>query len=243
MKMKQKLVASAIALSAMAGFAVPAAHAEVAATVSAANMYYWRGFDLKGGAALIADVNVSGSGFVAGLWTSSGDATLGTEYDIYAGYSGSVGDFSYGVSLVSYNYANPTGTVEEEVPVVDGEEGETETVERSMNPVYPGDYVEVVPFIGYGPFKLTYYDAIVAEHEDSLSDEDYSYATAELNFEKFAFKYGQHMSDGETGASHIDATYKYNDKLSFTVGQIVDDVDGTAPNETNFVVTLSLPIM
>jgi hypothetical protein len=218
MKMKQKLLASAIALSSIAGFAVPAAHADVAATVGASNMYYWRGYDLGGGAALTADVNVSGSGVVAGLWTSSGDGTLGTEYDIYAGYSGAAGDFSYGISVVSYNYANPKGEWE---------------------PVNPGDYVEVVPFLGYGPFKLTYYDAINADHD--FFSEDYSYATAELNFEKFGIKYGQHINDGDSGVSHLDVTYKYNSKLSFTLGKIVDD-DDSAPDEANFIVSLSLPI-
>jgi hypothetical protein len=224
MKMKQKLIAGAVALSAMAGFAVPAAHADVAASVGASNMYYWRGFDLGGGAALSADINVSSNGFVAGLWTSSGDGTLGTEYDLYAGYSGAAGDFTYGVSIVSYNYANPKGEWE---------------------PVSPGDYVEVVPTVGYGPFKLTYYDAINADHD--FFSEDYSYVTAELNFEKFGVKYGQHMlkdgGDGSMdGVSHLDLTYKYNSKLSFTLGQIVDDNEGGAPDETNFIVNLSLPI-
>ncbi|MGM8226506.1 TorF family putative porin [Cellvibrio sp. ARAG 10.3] len=224
-KMKQKFLASAIALSALASTAViPAANAaEVSASVGASNMYYWRGFDLLGGAALIGDVNVSSNGFFAGLWASSGDEVLGSEYDIYAGYSGEAGDFSYGVSFVSYNYANPSAGIE---------------------PVSPGDYVEVVPFLGYGPFKVTYYDAINADH-DSFS-EDYSYVTAELNFDKFGIKYGQHMlKDGGSGSmdgvAHIDLTYKFNDKLSFTLGQIVDDND-FANDETNFVVTLSLPI-
>ena len=222
-KMKQTLIASAVALSAVAGFAVPAAHADVAATVSASNMYYWRGYDLLGGAALTADVNVSANGFVAGIWTSSGDSAEsddlgGTEYDLYAGYSGSAGDFTYGISVVSYNY--PT---------------------LGDASFAPGDYVELIPTVGYGPFKVTYYDAIVADHAP-LADEDYSYATAELNFEKFGIKYGQHFSDGEAGVSHLDVTYKYNSKLSFTVGQVIDDADGAAPEDTNFVVTLSLPI-
>jgi len=222
MKMKQKLVASAIALSAVAGFAVPAAHAEVAASVGVANMYYWRGFDLGGGAALIADVNVSESGFIAGIWTSSGDANLGTEYDLYAGYSGSAGDFTYGVSVVSYNYP----TLGEDVAIG------------------PGDYVEVIPTLGYGPFKVTYYDAVNADHAP-LGDEDYSYVTAELNFEKFSVKYGQHMDDADVvdGISHLDVSYKYNDKLTFTVGKIVDDKDGAVDDEINFIAALSLPIM
>jgi hypothetical protein len=230
MKMKQKLLASAIALSALASTAVipSASAAEVAASVGASNMYYWRGFDLGGGAALIGDINVSSNGFVAGLWTSSGDGSFGTEYDIYAGYSGSAGDFSYGVSVVSYVY--PTM----------GEE----TVPGENSAVKPGEYVEVIPFLGFGPFKVTYYDAVVAEHAP-LADEDYSYVTAELSFEKFGFKYGQHMDDVDAvdGISHLDATYKYNEKLSFTVGKIIDDKDDSVDDEINFVVTLSLPIM
>ena len=231
MKMKQKLVASAIALSSIAGFAVPAAHAEIAATVGASNMYYWRGYDLGGGAALTADVNVSGNGFVAGLWTSSGDEVLGTEYDIYVGYSATAGDFSYGVSLVSYNYANTKGMYDDD--------GLLATPDVKWKSVNPGDYVEVIPFVGYGPFKLTYYDAINADHD--YFSEDYSYATAELNFEKFGIKYGQHFNDGDSGVSHLDVTYKYNSKLSFTLGKVIED-KGTAPDEANFIVSLSLPI-
>ncbi len=227
MKMKQKLIAGAIALSACAGLSAPAAYAEVAASVGASNMYYWRGMDLLGGAALTADINVNGSGFFAGIWTSSGDAANGTEYDLYAGYAGSVGDFTYGVSVISYVY-----------PTV----GEDE--ESGLGPVKPGEYVEIVPSIGYGPFKVTYYDAVVADHPP-LADEDYSYMTAELNFAKFALKYGQHMSDEGAidGFAHIDLTYKFNEKLSFTLGQTVDDADGFATDETNFVVNLSLPIL
>src|SRR5690606_33155769 len=97
-KMQKKLLASAVALSALASVALtPVAHAqaEVSATVSASNMYYWRGFDLGGGAAIVGDINVSASGFYAGAWTSSGDEANGTEYDLYVGYGGEVGDFSY----------------------------------------------------------------------------------------------------------------------------------------------------
>lgn len=237
MKMKQKLIASAIAVSAIAGFAIPSAQAaEVAASVSAANMYYWRGFDLGGGAALIADVNVSESGFIAGVWTSSGDSATdglgGTEYDLYVGYSGSVGDFTYGVSVVSYIYPTLGEKVDDETP----------------SAVKPGEYVEVIPTVGYGPLKVTYYDAVAAEHAP-LADDSYSYVTAELIFEKFAIKYGQHAQDyAETGTldgvSHLDVTYKFNDKLSFTVGSVLEanDLD-EQDKELNFVATLSLPIL
>lgn len=232
MKMKKLVAASAI-LSALAGFAVPAAHADVAATVGVSNMYYWRGYDLGGGAALSADVNVSANGFIAGVWTSSGDGSLGTEWDLYGGYSGKAGDFTYGLGVTSYNYAAPVGAINKTVANPSGD---------GIEPFKVGDYVELIPTIGYGPFKLTYYDAIAADH-DPLSSKDYSYATAELIFDSFSFKYGQHMLKSKTTSSHIDATYKYNDKLSFTAGTIVDDGDGTINKEVNVVVSLTLPIL
>ncbi len=215
MKMKQKLVAGAIALSAMAGFSVPAAHAEVSASVGVANMYYWRGMDLGGGAALSADINYSASGFTVGMWTSSGDEGLGTEYDLYVGYGGEVGDFNYGLSVVSYNYPN------------------------AATAIAPGDYVEAVATLGYGPFAVTYYDAIAADVAP-LNDKDYNYITASLTFDKFSILYGVHEND----SSHVDLTYTYNDNLSFTLGVVVDDGDFATyvTDEPTFVVNLSLPI-
>lgn len=232
MKMKQTLATGAVLLSAFSGLTASNVYADTAATVGLSNMYYWRGFDLGGGAAVIADVSVSVDGFTGGLWTSSGDGTLGTEYDIYAGYSGKAGDFTYGLSVVSYNYANPKTTTGAAID--------------------PSDYTEVIPSVGYGPFKLTYYKSVSAKTAP-LDNNGYSYATAELNFTKFAFKLGTHMSDdgaGLDGVTFLDSTYKYNEKLSFTIGKVLDqgNYDSVkkiyaAPKEAHFVVNLTLPII
>lgn len=231
-KMKQTLLASAVALSAMASVAVvPAAHAELSASVGAANMYYWRGLDLGGGAAISGDVNYSVSGFTAGLWASSGDGAWGNEYDLYAGYSAEFGDFNFGVTVISYNYSD-----------ID---------------VAPGDLMEAIVSLGYGPFTATYYDNIAnttfmteeavvndlgltsfIDVENGVGYDDYNYFTLALDFEKFGVKYGQHEDD----LSHIDLTYKYNDKLSFTVGKVIDDADGAYEDDALFIVSLSLPI-
>ena len=166
-KIQKKLLASTVAAAAFASMAmVPAVQAEVSASVGVANMYYWRGLDLGGGAALSADVNYSVSGFFVGAWTSSGDEAMGTEYDLYAGYGGEVGDFNYSLSVVSYNYADPK----------DGE------------PLSPGDLTEVVLGLGYGPFAATYYDNVAGSS-------GYNYFTLALDFEKFAVLYGQHEDD------------------------------------------------
>ncbi|WP_062061327.1 TorF family putative porin [Cellvibrio sp. OA-2007] len=211
MKMKQKLIAGAIALSAMAGFAVPAAHAEVSAAVGAANMYYWRGLDLGNGDPQIwGDLKVSGSGFYGGVWAGSGDSVGGQEYDLYVGYGNSVGDFTFDLSVWSYSYPKPS------------EGGE---------PVSPGDLVEAVAMIGYGPIAFTYY-------ENLEGADDYNYMTLAGTFGDFTIKYGVHEDD----LAHVDLTYAYNDKLSFTVGKVVDDVDGSYNDEAKFVVGFALPI-
>lgn len=216
MKMKQKLIAGAIALSAMAGFAVPAAHAEVSAAVGAANMYYWRGLDLGAGDPLVwGDLKVSGAGAYAGIWGGSGDAVNGQEYDLYAGYGNAFGDFKFDLSVWSYAYPS--------------------------SEINPGDLVEVVGMVGYGPIAFTYYEGL----EDL---EDYNYMTLAATFGSFTLKYGVHESD----LSHVDLTYAYNEKLSFTLGQVIDDAEEGNPgdddyvaganDELKFVVGLSLPI-
>lgn len=233
MKMKQKLVAGAAVLSALAGFIAPAAHADVAATVGASNMYYWRGFDLGGGSAISADVKYSESGFYAGAWTSSGDGTNGTEYDLYSGYGLTAGDFKADLSVVSYNYPS------------------------AAEPLAPGDYTEAVLALGYGPVTATYYKSISAK-QGALSDNSYAYATLAVVLDKFSLKYGIHMSDftddvvdeddeiiskSMDGVAHLDLSYAYNDKLSFTIGKVIENNKAESqPDEANFVVNLSLPI-
>ncbi|WP_341937679.1 TorF family putative porin [Marinimicrobium sp. C2-29] len=213
MNMKQNILASAIAVSAMAA-AVVAPHAnaepEVSASVGAANMYYWRGFDLgNGDPAVWGDINVSANGLYAGMWASSGDAALGTEYDLYAGYGNSVGDFSFDVSLWSYSYPSE--------PVAD--------------PTGPGDLVEVVVGLGYGPVSVTHY-------ADVEGNEDYDYTTVGVAAGDFSFTYGVHSTD----YAHFDIGYAYNDNLSFTLGLVADDVDGTENDQAKFVVGFSIPI-
>lgn len=212
-KMQKKLLACAVAMSAFTSLAVvPVANAEVSASVGVSNMYYWRGLDLGGGAAVSADINYSTNGFFAGLWTSSGDEGWGTEYDIYAGYGADVGDFNFSLSVISYNYADME--------------------------VGPGDFMEAVVSLGYGPFTATYHDNIANKEEIGVGYDDYNYFTLAFDFEKFGIKYGQHEDD----LSHLDLTYKYNENLSFTVGKVLDDVDGNYNDEAKLIVNLSLPI-
>lgn len=222
MKMKQKLVAGAVALSAFAGFVVPAAHAEVAASVGVANMYYWRGLDLGAGdPALIGDVNVKGSGFYAGLWASSGDAASGTEWDIYGGYGFSAGAFSVDLNYTTYMY-----------PSLE---------------LGPNDLADVALTVGFKASDTVSFSAMHRNGISDLGDIDYTYSTISGTFGPVTALYGVHSDSVETGTTydglaHVDLTYAYNSKLSFTLGKVVDDVDDAFNDEVKFVVKLMLPI-
>ncbi|MDQ2077586.1 TorF family putative porin [Marinimicrobium sp. ABcell2] len=209
MKMKQKLLASAIAVTALAGTAMAplaSAEVEVSASVGAANMYYWRGFDLGNGTpAVWGDLTVSAGGFYGGMWTSSGDSSS-VEYDLYVGYGGEAGAFTYDVSLWSYSYPS------------------------AADPVGPGELMEAVVGLGFGPLSLTYFHGL----EDL---DDYWYTTVGLDVGDFNFTYGHHEDD----VSHLDVTYGYNENLSFTLGLILDD-GGYANDEPKFIVSFTIPI-
>ncbi|UTF59788.1 TorF family putative porin [Gilvimarinus sp. DA14] len=214
--MNKKVLASAVAASAIALSAVaPSASAEVSASVGAANMYYWRGMDLgNGDPAISGDITVSTGGLYAGVWGSSGDASLGTEYDLYVGYGGEAGSFTYDFSLWNYNYPSAPANA-------DGSDGSPDL----------GDLTEAVVSLGFGPVAVTYYHGL----EDL---DEYWYTTLGASFDKFSVTYGLHEDD----YSHLDLGYSFNDNLSFTIGVPVDDVDGTYDDDAKFIVSLSLPI-
>jgi len=235
-KMTQKLlatsvVASALAMSAYAPLA--AAEAELDASVAVANMYYWRGLDLGAGdPALIGDVNVSASGFYAGLWASSGDAALGTEWDFYAGYGFEVGGFSVDLNYTTYMYPS--------TPYVYDEESE----EVSGGPLGFNDVADVAVTLGYAPSEAVSFSLMHRVGTSDLGDDDYTYSTLSASFGSFSVLYGVHADDSGTydGLSHLDLTYSYNENLSFTLGKLVDDVDGAYNDELKFVVKLTLPL-
>jgi uncharacterized protein (TIGR02001 family) len=89
--------------------AVQTAQAEISASVDIASMYLWRGQDLgqdKGTAVVSGALDYSHeSGLYAGVWTSSGDSSLGNETDFYAGFAGAVGDFGYDLGYATYIYS------------------------------------------------------------------------------------------------------------------------------------------
>ena len=242
MKLSKTLIASSVAAVMAAGVMAPAqAEVEVGASVGISNAYMWRGFELGSGTPVVSgDLSVSASGFFAGIWTSSGDTSAGTEYDLYAGYGGEVSDFSYGIQYVTYVY--PTGGYKE----TDGT---------------PGKFAEVILSLGYGPVSFDYHKNISDVSDKTVGEEvipgysfskDYQYYKLSFEFGAFGAAIGMHDEADAAEASvtgnamHIDFSYAYNDNLTFTLSAIgsSDEGKGSGFEEAKpfFNVAYTLPL-
>lgn len=236
MKLTKSILATAVAALASASFLAPVANAEVSASVGVSNMYYWRGLDLGTGDPQVSgDLKFSESGFYAGIWGGSGDSVGGTEYDLYIGYGNTIGDiFKYDFSLWTYTYPSASEVDTSTIYTV-GEGGvvEAEEVTTPKDVVFnsPGELSEAVVTLGVGPVSLTYMDNIAG-------GSGYWYSTLSATFDKFTILYGLHEFD----LAHVDLSYAYSDRLSFKIGQVVDDVDGGYDDDVKFIASYSLPL-
>jgi len=224
MKISKKLLtASVAAIVASMGLSAAAGAAEVVATAAVANMYLWRGQDLGyGDPAVSGDLKVTESGFTLGAWGSSGDATNGTEYDVWAGYGGATGDFRYDLSFWTYVY--PSTTKDDVDPDKDN----------------IGKLSEGVLTLGYGPVTFMYYDNIAGAP-------NYYYYTLGATFGAFSALVGystdKDPNDDTVDYTHLDISYAYNENLSFTLSQVVDESPDTAvDDDLKFVVKYAIPL-
>ena len=182
MKFNRKTLASLIAASIMAASAVvPFAHAEVSGSVGVASTYLWRGLDLGSGTpAVSGDLKYSAAGFYTGVWGSSGDTTFGTEYDLYVGYGGSLGEFSYDLSV--WNYVYPTGPAEIDI----------------------FDLADTVVSLGYGPVSFAAY---IPVGDGSGGENNYMYYTLGGSIGSFSLLVGMHQDAANVVEDGVITTY------------------------------------
>lgn len=223
--------AIALATAMTAGLAATATtQAEVSASADIASMYLWHGQNLSNGAAVVSgSLDYSHeSGLYAGIWGTSGDSTVGTEYDVYVGFAGAAGDFGYDVAYASYLYP---GNTNDDV----------------------NDNAEVSLGFSYAGASLSF-----LKNTDTDVNGDYLFTTLGYDMGKFGFVLGNASGVTEKDAgkyfpseyTHVDVTYAYNDNISFTASQIIDQSfkganDPTLSEideSTLFVVSYSLPI-
>jgi len=88
---------------------------DVSATVTVVSDYRFRGVSASGrDPALQGSVDATWHGFYAGIWASSIARTADTnvETDIYAGYTGEAGPFSYEIGAIAYLYPAGDGSAD-----------------------------------------------------------------------------------------------------------------------------------
>jgi len=221
--------AIALATAMTAGLvATTTTQAEVSASASVASSYLWRGQNLSNGAAVVAGSLDYGheSGAYAGAWVSSGDAALGTEYDLYVGFAGEAGDLSYDVGYIGYIYPS-----QNEEAVADTTNNVTSTADEL------GDVSDLYLNLSFAGVDFT----------TNFSDNggDYVYNTLGYGIDSVSGLIGVNTDledDGKGAYTHIDLSYAYNDNVSFTVSKMVAQSSGTSAASPEFVVSYSLPI-
>ena len=212
--------------------------ADVSGSVGVANMYLWRGFDLgNGSGAISGDLKVSAAGAYAGVWGSSGDSSWGTEYDLYVGYGAEFGGVTVDLSVWNYMYPSYPETETTCTSTVEGADVVESCVDSNVDVIQDdfGGLSDVVLSIGFAGFTVAAYDNIAG-------GSGYEYYTLSYSFDAFSVLVGKH--DNVTGADedemvHVNLSYAYNDNLSFTFSQ---QVDQETDDDLKFVASYSLPI-
>ena len=214
-QLKTLLLSMAVAGAATMAIAPAAAQAGVSANAGFVTDYIWRGMNqsaegtgqpaLQGGLDYEHD-----SGLFVGTWASTMDQ--GYEYDLYAGWGGSVKGFDLGATYTAYMYTEDSSTNE-------------------LN------FQEVNLSAGYGPVSIGY-DINVTE---DAKDTHYSVSLdASAVAEGISLTYGA-TDDGVSGTpsmGYFDIGYA-TDVEGFDLGVDVIFSDANTDDTTFFVVGLS----
>ena len=148
------------------GAAQPAlAEQEFTANIGMMSDYIFRGVKQNTEASAFGGLDYGNSGFYVGTWAAEvGD---GLEYDLYGGYAGTIGDFSYGIGYTGYFYTDD----------------------------FDDTYQELNLSVGYSFITIDYaYGSYDNFDESSL---DYDFLSATLEYEGFYVKYGTWGKDFE----------------------------------------------
>jgi hypothetical protein len=210
---KHLLAAAVLTATAMTATAVQADDVDVSASVGASNFYLWRGQDLGNGSAQIwGDLSATYGGAYGGVWASSGDDTLGNEYDIYAGYGGELGGFNYDLSVWNYNYPD------------------TDTAAA----IGFADLTDGIISVGYGPVTYTFIKDITSGST--------AYQSYDLALGDYTFTYGDHKAAGTDDHISAAYAYNDNLSFTIVLPIDAEDggdgnTDGTL---INFALSLAI---
>lgn len=200
--------------------------AEISGSLGISSQYLWRGQQLTFGPTVNGSLDYAHeTGLYAGVWTSSESGD--TEYDVYGGFGGEAGDFSYDISYIDYNYT-AGGTNNGGMPV-----------EASA-----GDFEEIHVGAGFAGFGVDAYIGLGDYgHPGSGegTDNNDNYYSLSYSYDKFGVLVGMFDFDGDPedptadpdvsnapDYQHLDVSYALTDQFTFTASKIIgqEDVNG-----------------
>lgn len=212
-----KSLTKAIAVASLATVAT-AAQAGTSLTVGAVSDYYFRGVNL-GDAGGYLSLDYENNGFYVGTWwiddgNGVGGGNDGLETDVYFGYGGEAGDFSYGIGYSRFEYTY-TSDFEHEI---------------NLSGAIAGFGLDIA--IG------------VDDNEDSDAGEDQDYTVIELSYGNgpYGVKLGSYdVDNADAPGTNPEAEYKWIEAsytaeigtfdVTATVGQAFD-VEATSGGTT-----------
>jgi len=214
-KLSQVIALAGVMSAGLVG--VQAVQAEVSASAAVANNYIFRGVLMGSGTPAVSGAldYAHDSGAYAGVWGTSGDTAAGDEYNVYFGFGGESGEFSYDLNVLTYIYP---------------------TLKSDF-----GQLTEVTASVGFSGLGLAV-TLPVSDAADVFGN-DYVYTKLSYGYEAFGIVVGNNTADDEPGFAvdytHVDLSYQYNDNIAFGVSKIVD---GDISQRALFQVSYSLPI-
>ena len=188
--------------------ASPAAVAgDFSANIGMMSDYIFRGIKQNTSAAAYAGLDYEHSGFYIGTWAA--EVGEGLEYDLYLGYGGEVGDFSYSIGYTGYFYTDD----------------------------FDDTYNELNLILGYGPFSVEYSQGRYDNFDGPRLD--YGFVAGTLEYEGFYVTYGTFTKDFDGDYVEVGyGTEAAGLDLGIAAVHSSSDLSGTGSSETALVFTI-----
>ena len=208
---KRVLTRTSVAL--LCTLAASAQAVEVTANIGYMSEYIFRGISQSDSSAM-GGVDLSADGFYLGTWGA--DVQQGLEVDLYGGYNGTVGDFTYGVGGTGYFYTDD----------------------------FDDDYKEVNLSLGYKIFSIA--AAIGEYDNFDSPSLDYTYIAPRVDYEGFYGLVGLFSQDFDTtyyeagyGSEFEPIGVDYKISLIYTDDTSITDSDDSDSGETSLMLSVS----
>ena len=180
---------------------------EFSANIGMMSDYIFRGIKQNTSAAAFGGLDYEHSGFYAGTWAA--EVGQGLEYDLYLGYEGSVGDFSYGVGYTGYFYTDD----------------------------FDDTYHEINLTAGYGLFSVEYSQGRYDNFDGPTLD--YGFWAGTIEYEGFYATYGAFTKDFDGDYVELGyGTEVSGFDVSLAAVISDSDLSGTGSSETALVFSI-----